>query len=710
MGHDNSLNPSATTANSRPQMPSLSASAARGMNRTPLTPKIASASRSSQSQTPNLATIAATAATATRNTTATATATTPLSRRTQQRPISTISTSASPSRTKYDDDQSIISTTAISPHLSSNVTPRSASRQNRVDSANGTPNGTPNYDRSENWNAKPGFSLSNSLNQGDCSKKPIVTFTAVSPEQRAPSRQDVTNSRGSKFFHASEVKTKPPSKNSRNSAFFYANGDDIAPTSASSSASPLPPLSPVPNQSQENASSKFMYANGTPEVPPMQPTTLSRGSSSTVGTSSKGYAVGSTVGSQRPALTNKPLHPSSHRNSTGAQGTTLNANATAASQIRVSPPPQLGPSPPGLRRASLATPQSRTHSRSTSLVKEESTSEALRPLASPITSFFPPVNVPSTQPPPLTLASIIQAAEEFSEQDNDTPPEDQSALQSPTKSTVSSADPVTELIASARRERRVQDLQIRNASLEAINRTLERQLRKQSAELRRFRRLSRTSHLSLASTTMSSRVPSGTIPEVESESLGLFDLGAEDQSMIEDLQKELQEELSDTDSASDLSPSVQAARDAKHRQQDEQRLTVDLSKHQQILLDSQKINKSIKKCIDWTEELIKEGRKALEYNIQISDVQLGGRVLDPLDEDEHGHTGLLLTDETVALDAESIVESIIESVVESVEESVEEPTEELIEELIEEPSGTLMTWGVEPQDRDSGIEMLKDGG
>ncbi|KAI0533638.1 hypothetical protein GGR58DRAFT_506107 [Xylaria digitata] len=675
MGHDTSMNPSATTTNTttntRPQMPSLSATAARGMNRAPLTPKIASASRPSQPQTP---TVAATVNAAT---------TTPLPRRTQQRPASFIATTAT------GDDPSAISAAAFSPHLNSNVTPRSGSRQSRVDSASSTPNGTPNRETSDPWESRAGFPFSSPLNQTDLSRRPMVTFSAVSPERNLPLRQD--NPRDSKFFHASDMKTARPTSASKmvspkNPTFFYANNISSKPASP---ATLSPPLSPGSNQSQENVSSKFMYANGKPELRPTPPPMASRGPGPTVATAPKGPSIRSAAPLSRPVSPSKlPLHSPSYRNSTGSQIATVNITAAAAATARaqVSSPPPLATSTPGLRRSGTSTSRSSGHSRSGSLAKADGVSEPLKPIASPVVGLFPPANLSPTKPPPLTLASIIQAAEEFTEHEdghedeheNEASPDDQSVLQSPAKSTVSSADPVTELIANARRERKVQDLQIRNASLEAINRTLERQLRKQTAEIRRYRRLSRIGGLSLASTAMSSRVPSGTMSELELESLGLSDLSEEDVS-IQDLEEE--ESFSDTESiSSDLSPSVLAARDEKHRERDEERLKLDLSKHQQILVDSQKINQSIKRCLDWTEELINEGKKALEYKVRVSDIRLGGRVLNPMDEEEE-NSKLPLPDDMATLDAK--------------------PIEEVLE--------TSTSWGIEPQDRDSGIELPRDG-
>ena len=41
------------------------------------------------------------------------------------------------------------------------------------------------------------------------------------------------------------------------------------------------------------------------------------------------------------------------------------------------------------------------------------------------------------------------------------------------------------------------------------------------------------------------------------------------------------------------------------------------------------MNQSLKRCLGWTEELIKEAKKALEYSVHVNDIQLGGRVLAP---------------------------------------------------------------------------------
>jgi hypothetical protein len=215
------------------------------------------------------------------------------------------------------------------------------------------------------------------------------------------------------------------------------------------------------------------------------------------------------------------------------------------------------------------------------------------------------------------------------------PPLVPSAPQSPTK-TVSAGGSLAhlnELAEKARRERKVQDLEISNSSLLAINRALEREMRKQSTELRRFRRLSRSGRLSLASTGLGM---SGHLAPLSEGPDGENFLSSEEE-------EEEEEEDGDNDTDASASSSedetedreTQAASDLRHRAKDEMRLQLDLSKHRQLLIDSQKMNQSLKRCLGRTEVLIEEGRKALDFQVRVSDVFLGGRVLVP-DEDGEG--------------------------------------------------------------------------
>lgn len=187
--------------------------------------------------------------------------------------------------------------------------------------------------------------------------------------------------------------------------------------------------------------------------------------------------------------------------------------------------------------------------------------------------------------------------------------------------------------ANARRERKVLDLEISNSSLLAINKTLERELRKQSAELRRFRRLSRSGRLSMVPTARSvsgqSNFSLGTVTEFDGEDHEISE--GEEDSEFDDLDDE-DDSMVSNDSGSLVSQSARS----RQRARDEKRLMLDLSKHQQLLIDSQKLSQSIKRCLTCTEELIRDGNKALDYRVGIGDVKLGGRVLNDEELDERG--------------------------------------------------------------------------
>lgn len=184
--------------------------------------------------------------------------------------------------------------------------------------------------------------------------------------------------------------------------------------------------------------------------------------------------------------------------------------------------------------------------------------------------------------------------------------------------------------AQARRERKVLDLEISNSSLLAINKTLERELRKQNVELRRFRRLSRSGRLSFAPSGRNvSNSTLGTLPEIGDESeysQSDSEAGGDD---YED------DEFDITESSSGMtSPTART----QQRARDERRLILDLNKHRQMLVDSQKLSQSIKRCLTCTEELIRDGTKALDYKVGIGDVHIGGRVLGNDESDNHDDT------------------------------------------------------------------------
>lgn len=194
---------------------------------------------------------------------------------------------------------------------------------------------------------------------------------------------------------------------------------------------------------------------------------------------------------------------------------------------------------------------------------------------------------------------------------------------------------ISELAADARRERKVLDLEISNSSLLAINASLEREVRRQKAELKRFRRLSRAGRFSTAASELSNSRISGAALSALDEDDDDEDNPFEAAMMsglvdVDDDDSDSEEDDSLMSSNDPLSPNSQQDRLAR----DEKRLRVDLEKHKELLVVSQNINQSLKRCMFATEAMIGEGRKALSYHVRVSDVKLGGRILSGLDDEE----------------------------------------------------------------------------
>jgi hypothetical protein len=162
------------------------------------------------------------------------------------------------------------------------------------------------------------------------------------------------------------------------------------------------------------------------------------------------------------------------------------------------------------------------------------------------------------------------------------------------------------------------DLEISNASLLAINKTLEREMRKQAAELRRYKRLARSGRLTTLPASREDSIDDMSIVS-ESDAAGIAEDEPTSEPDDEDDETERMSEEGDDDEEES------AANDEKHRDEDEKRLVVDLSRYQALLDASVKMNASLKHCQIVTDQLIREGKKAFEYQVQPSDV--GGRVL-----------------------------------------------------------------------------------
>ncbi|RAL58828.1 hypothetical protein DID88_009138 [Monilinia fructigena] len=181
-----------------------------------------------------------------------------------------------------------------------------------------------------------------------------------------------------------------------------------------------------------------------------------------------------------------------------------------------------------------------------------------------------------------------------------------------------SIERMNELAAIARNERKVLDLEITNSSLAAINRTLEREMRKQTAELRRYKRLSRSGRLSMA-TGASSRAMSGTLAVVdENNGTALSDISQENSDLEDENDEEGDDDLTSEEDAIDdgtLSPNAVAEHDLK--------------------TSTEKTRKDYD-SICWTEELINERKRALDYRVKTSDIEpLAPRVLAPDELDDN---------------------------------------------------------------------------
>ncbi|KAF5868227.1 uncharacterized protein Bfra_007424 [Botrytis fragariae] len=606
-----------TTPN-RPLAPTLSASANRGNKpKTPLTPKVSSA-----------------------------------------RPASRQSRSENTTPNNIKDDSSTLGPTSMNGH---NVTARPGTRKTRFDSISHSPSGTPIpsegprlYDPTQNAS---GLGISGM--ERDTTKRSTVAFSPSNSELNCS--QSSQSSADSKFFFASDVKPQShstqqtkPAFTKKPSAFFHANGDKVPKkqpprSGASTGGSTL---------GEERGHAKFFHANGTPELglspspqfaPPRPSSVLSTHSRVT---SPRLAHAATTSPSQRPTSPQK-----------------LNTQYASISTAR-SPTPLASPilpRPKAVVRGQSAnniTQSRRTsgdggygHQRNTStgssmerlvLTRKVSSGGHSTDITNPITITEPssPASISHTD-------EIPEGEEEEEEDEEEGETEDEEEEDDDDGESLSSEDEVieevlkaggsiermNELAAIARNERKVLDLEITNSSLAAINRTLEREMRRQTAELRRYKRLSRSGRLSMA-TGASSRATSGTLSVVdEREGNGLSDI-SQGNSDLEDEEDDDEEEdpssEEDLIDAGTLSPGAVAEHDLKHRKKDEKRLRLDLSKHQQLLIDSQKMNQSLKKCLGWTEELINEGKRALEYKVKTSDIEpLAPRVLAPDEFDDN---------------------------------------------------------------------------
>lgn len=432
---------------------------------------------------------------------------------------------------------------------------------------------------------------------------PLSNMSAAAAPQQPPLPKE-DEDKDTKFFRANDVlpnsvpKRAPqlPSLNERPIDNSTAKALHIQESASDRISRATPPPSPSKSQRpflpQPTSPRKFVPINKEPTPPPKLRSSLEN---ATIATTHAGPADSSILLGHRKSTSAGSLAAKPERRASGSR-----AQFTHPLELR-------------------STPSASPHLVASNLLSPETLSPRSISLASSTT-------VPTSVTSDTDLSDVSKPHTLLT----NLPDQSGEVITSPSHSHVDGA-------ANARRERKVLDLEISNSSLLAINKTLERELRKQSTELRRFRRLSRSGRLSMAPTARSvsgqSNFSLDTVAEFEDEERE-FSEGEED-SEFDDLDDE-DDSLTSNDSGSLVSQSARS----RQRARDEKRLMLDLSKHQQLLIDSQKLSQSIKRCLTCTEELIRDGNKALDYRVGIGDVKLGGRVLNDEELDERGfHNG-----------------------------------------------------------------------
>ena len=536
-----------------------------------------------------------------------------------------------------------VKTDAVTPakaFLGTNITPRSGSRKARVESASSTPKGTPDGSspstrptsmiEGRDW-PSGGLQPQNALGQrGGNSSRPARAQSAACESHTgyddAGTNADISGVRP-KFFHATDAKpasaTRPQSQSPLvrpKEAGFHQSASDI-----SIEAKSFEPL----NTGAEEVKPKFFYADNIRESKSPSPRSMNGA-----------FSV-------RP-----PLHTifSSHQ------------SPTVAAVTR--PPSPLKDSiTPVSRKASLTKASPRRHTRLVSsgssnirapdgsaflqmnLSRQSSLNQPERRTSQPQSPNSTNFGFDKPRRPSIVSSDLGKQSETKAPPEGTFPssPSQESAItqspetlqpQSPSKQEhgQSKLDHLNELAANARRERKVLDLEISNSSLLAINRTLETEMRKQKAELRHLRRLRSSGRFPSSSRSASSKLSMLSTTDDLSPTSSTDEVDDEDE-VFSNLSAATSDDTSFPDSSS-FSPTfrMSTASDPKstglirsHRQ-----FKLDLSAQRALLLDSQKLNQALKRCLGRTDEMISEGKRALEYKAEVGPGEtLGPRVLTP---------------------------------------------------------------------------------
>ncbi|KAL5115955.1 hypothetical protein ACEQ8H_006177 [Pleosporales sp. CAS-2024a] len=540
--------------------------------------------------------------------------------------------------------------TPVKAFLSSNITPRSSSRKSRAGgestwtSPSGTPINTPTSSRptstidfstkdhgiaysglaaAGNKGSQAGTRPRSTPGPSVAHLAPHVKPPLSSKHNSVPGDARSRRSTSPLFFHASDARPPaPPPPQKKAPVFFHANGQQDEPPQRPHASPPM-----LSAMGKPQAESKFFHADTISEVRSNPPNLIP----SPMSVSPEPPAPGQ---GSSPSPTKEWAHLSYRKGASQIIRPPIASRNSALSILSAPTTPDM-PDRPSRRSSAASYAMRGSHSKSASLSSIDSVTDP---------KHTPSAEAPIHAPSPLHTEKRVVSTASLPDSITSMPSPPLASLSglpsptstSPTKpnSTQSALEVMNELAANARRERKVLDLEISNSSLLAINRSLEKEVRKQKAEIRRFRRMSRAGRFSVdddGAALDNSPLLHG--PSHLGDLSDMSEAGEEDKME----KPEEDEPISSDDSLDEnqLSPSAQLERDQVHRFQDEKRLQLDLSKHRDLLLDSQRMNQSLKRCMNWTEQLIKDGQKALEYQVRPSDVKMGGRVLVAEDDDEH---------------------------------------------------------------------------
>ncbi|KAK0917656.1 hypothetical protein LTR02_000021 [Friedmanniomyces endolithicus] len=609
-----------------------------------------------------------------------------------------------------------------------NVTPRSSARKSRVDSSQSTPTQADEPSSLPRLTSSLAFAHSRDERGGSISAlgftssqtgrpRSIVSDMGGSrgrspPLVRSPKLFDLDPARidrsiDSRFFHASDLpKTEPAPKKvevKKPSTFVYADGQREGRRSSRSSRATSPVLSAV---SEQRSSGPWIRAESVAN-PSTSPPLLSP-ALSTISNTSPFFAAATGQREPRsPSPSKENIHLSYRKGASQIFGTRPPPRQTdTGGTVSMLSGERKGSA---IIASQAATPHRKSPSLS-SIDSGNSQQSRRRSATTMIDSISTPSPLHQTMKP-ATVPRIAKGAPpaiDTSLSPTNILPPPQSALStfSPTKATT-----ISDLAADARRERKVLDLEISNASLLAINASLEREVRRQKTELKRFRRLSRAGRFSLGpgNDRRAARFSEGlsVVGEDGEDGGGYGDFGPP--SGFTDLYDDFSESSSSSLPSDDddgeeeesrsrtsagtrdyLSPRTKRGTDRLDR--DEKRLRVDLAKHKDLLVQSQMMNQSLKRCLLTTEDMTREGKKALEYCVRVSDVRIGGRILTGHEDEEDG-------------DRSEEVDGAEEILV--VEDELLQASEQTAEDFMKvwKDVGRLPSGEGSEGDRDSGIEV-----